>query len=143
MSDDTQKTWLTAGEAGRILHMSERQVNRYGSGDEPALRTNRAGRRVLYLAEDVYRLADELRVDIKPAPVRQALLPPEVVRHLQDQAELMRQSGETQASIDRRLAEIERRLSEPSKPAIPRWIQVAIVVLVVLAAAIAVRLFFF
>jgi hypothetical protein len=141
MSDNTQKTWLTAGEAGRILHMSERQVNRYGSSDPPRLKTNRAGRRVLYLATDVYDLAEELRVDIKPAPARQALLPPEVVQHLQDQAEIMRQSGETQASIDRRLAEIERRLSEPSKPVIPQWIQVAIVVLVVLAVAILVKQF--
>src|SRR5689334_17433260 len=132
MSDDTSKTWLTAGEAGRILHMSERQVNRYGSADEPRLKTNRAGRRALYWASDVYELAEELRVDIKPAPARQALLPPEVVQHLQTQGEIMRQSGETQASIDRRLAEIERALAQPSAPVVPRWIQVAIIVLVVL-----------
>lgn len=137
MKDDTQKQWLTAGEAARILHMSERQVNRYGSGDKPRLTTNRAGRRVLYLASDVYDLAEELRVDIRPAPQRStALMPPELVQYIQDQAELMRQQGETQASIDRRLAEIEQRLAQPSGLVIPLWLKVAIGVLVVLAVAI-------
>lgn len=137
MKDDTQKQWLTAGEAGRILHMSERQVNRYGSGEKPRLTTNRAGRRVLYLASDVYDLAEELRVDIRPAPQRTtALMPPELVQYIQDQAEQMRQQGETQASIDRRLAEIEQRLAQPSGLAIPLWLKVAIGVLVVLAVAI-------
>lgn len=143
MSDDKQKQWLTAGESARILHMSERQVNRYGSEPKgnPRLRTNRAGRRVLYLAEDVYSLADELRVDIRPVPQQRttALMPPEVMRYMQEQAEMMRQQGETQASIDRRLAEIERRLSEPTPPpapAIPLWIQVLLVVLVVLVVII-------
>ena len=132
---DNAKQWLTAGEAGRILHMSERQVNRYGAGENARLTTNRAGRRVLYLASDVYELADELRVDIKPAPQRTAMIPPEMVQYMQDQANLMRQQGETQASIDRRLAEIEQRLAQSSTLSIPRWIQVAIVVIVVLAAA--------
>ena len=137
MKDDTQIQWLTAGEAGRILHMSERQVNRYGSGEKPRLTTNRAGRRVLYLASDVYDLAEELRVDIRPAPQRTtALMPPELVQYIQDQAEQMRQQGETQASIDRRLAEIEQRLAQPSGLAIPLWLKVAIGVLVVLAVAI-------
>ena len=137
MKDDTQKQWLTGGEAGRILHMSERQVNRYGSGEKPRLTTNRAGRRVLYLASDVYDLAEELRVDIRPAPQRStALMPPEMVQYIQDQAELMRQQGETQASIDRRLAEIEQRLAQPSGLVIPLWLKVAIGVLVVLAVAI-------
>ena len=137
MKDDTQKQWLTAGEAGRILHMSERQVNRYGSGEKPRLTTNRAGRRVLYLASDVYDLAEELRVDIRPAPQKTtALMPPELVQYIQDQAEQMRQQGETQASIDRRLAEIEQRLAQPSGLVIPLWLKVAIGVLVVLAVAI-------
>ena len=136
MNDLTKKLWLTAGEAARILHMSERQVNRYGSGEAPRLTTNRAGRRVLYLASDVYELADELRVDIKPAPQKTALIPPEVVRYMQDQADMMRQQGETQASIDRRLAEIEQRISIVGTPVIPIWIQIAIIVLVVLAVAI-------
>ena len=141
MSDDKQKQWLTAGEAGRILHMSERQVNRYGSGETPPLTTNRAGRRVLYLATDVYELADKLRVDIKPAPQKTALIPPEMVRYMQEQGDMMRHHGETQASIDRRLAEIESRLAQPPKLVIPVWIKVAIVVLVVLAVAILVAQF--
>ena len=85
-------------EAGRILHLSERQVNRYGLDENPRLTTNRAGRRVLYLASDVYNLADELRGNIKRAPQRTALMPREPVCHLQEQAEMMRQSGATQAS---------------------------------------------
>jgi hypothetical protein len=132
MSND-DKTWLTAGEAARILHMSERQVNRYGSGSDARLQTSRAGRRVLYLASDVYDLANELRVDIRPAPQRStAMIPPEMVRHMQEQAEQMRQQGETQASIDRRLAEIESQLSKPQVVEIPRWLTILVIVLVVL-----------
>lgn len=144
MKDDTQKQWLTAGEAGRILHMSERQVNRYGSGEKPRLTTNRAGRRVLYLASDVYDLAEELRVDIRPAPQKTtALMPPELVQYIQDQAEQMRQQGETQTSIDRRLAEIERQIADTSTAKLLRrvlWGLAIVGVLVVLAILLQVLL---
>jgi hypothetical protein len=138
MSSDGEN-WLTAAEAARILHMSDRQVNRYGA--EGKIRTRRAGRRVLYLASDVGMLADELRVDIRPAPQRSsALLPPELVRHLQEQADLMRQQGETQASIDRRLAEIERQLQTLPRMVLPTWLIGLIAVLVVLSVIIVILL---
>jgi hypothetical protein len=61
------ETWLTAAQAAKILRVTERQVNRYGA--DGRLRTQRAGRRVSYLASDVARLADELQVDKRPLPV--------------------------------------------------------------------------
>lgn len=128
--------WLTAGEAARILHMSERQVNRYGTSGQ--IRIRRAGRRVLYHPADVSRLADELRVDIRPAPQRTtAVMPPELVRYLQEQADLMRQQGETQATIDRRLEAIERRLAEPAQVTIGRRMLTILVALVIAVAIIA------
>jgi hypothetical protein len=131
--------WLTAGEAARLLHMSERQAHRYGQSGR--IRIRKAGRRVLYLASDVTSLADELRVDIKPAPAqRGALLPPEMVRYLQEQEERMRQQGETQATIDRRLEAIEQRLGQPQTAQIPLWLVIVLVVLVVLSVAIVVLL---
>ena len=114
-NNDTQ--WLTAADAGKILRVTSRQVHRYA--EQGQLVTRRAGRRVLFSAESVAQLADELAVDVRPAPSqRQDLIPPEMVRYLQEQAEQMRQQGETQQSIDRRLAEIERQQQQT-----PPWVR--------------------
>ena len=135
MTNNDQQ-WLTAGEAARILHLSERQVNRYGATGQ--IKTRRAGRRVLYHPGDVTRLADELRVDIRPAPQRStAMISPELARYLQEQEAAMRQQGETQVSIDRRLAEIERRLQEPARLVLPTWLVALLAVLVVLLVIVA------
>lgn len=124
--------WLTAADAAKVLKVTTRQVHRYAEHGQ--LVTRRAGRRVLFSAASVAQLADDLAVDIRPSAQRQELLPPEMVRYLQDQAELMRAQGETQQSIDRRLAEIERKLTQPARvPPIVIYLLVAIVVLVGIA----------
>jgi hypothetical protein len=122
------ETWLTAAQAAKILRVTERQVNRYGA--EGRLRTQRAGRRVSYLAADVARLADELQVDKRPLPVpRQhgdgSLISPQMARYIQEQSEAQRATAN-------RLEGIERRLSEPARLALPRWLIIGAAILVVL-----------
>ena len=64
--------YITVEDASAILRVTTRQVNRYGSGEHPRLRTRRAGKRVLYHREDVEALADEIdsahRLAPPPAP---------------------------------------------------------------------------
>src|SRR5437868_830779 len=65
MSNDPQN-WLTAGDAATVLKVSQRQVHYYASAGK--IRTRRQGRRVLFNSADVAALADELAVDLRPAP---------------------------------------------------------------------------
>src|SRR5919199_5459187 len=55
-----EEPYITVEDAAAILHVTTRQVNRYGSGEQPKLRTRRSGKRVLCHREDVEALADEL-----------------------------------------------------------------------------------
>ncbi len=127
--------WLTATDAAKVLRVTSRQVHRYA--EQGQLVTRRAGRRVLFSAASVAQLADDLAVDVRPASQSRELIAPEMVRYLQEQAELMRSQGETQQSIDRRLAEIERKLSAPAQfPPIILYLLVAIVVLVAIAVLV-------
>lgn len=98
--------------------------------------TRRAGRRVLFSAASVAKLADDLAVDIRPSAQPRELMTPELARYLAEQADLMRQQGETQASIDRRLAAIEQRLSNPPAAQLPRVVIYLLVALVVLVAIV-------
>ena len=78
MSDHDRDEWLTVEDAAVVLRLTPRQVNRYGSGDEPRLRTKRVSRRVLYHRQDVEELADELNVVLKPRvaqPSRAEMVP--------------------------------------------------------------------
>ncbi len=52
--------WLTVEQAGQILQLGPRMVNRYGNPPYNRLRTERRGRRVVYHRDDVLGLADEL-----------------------------------------------------------------------------------
>ena len=133
MSDE--ETWLTAADAGKILRVTSRQVHRYG--EQGQLVTRRAGRRVLFTAASVARLADDLAVDVRPATQTRELLPPEMIRYLQETGDMMRRQGESQASIDRRLAEIERKLDRPVEfPKIVIYLLIAVVVLVAVAVLV-------
>ena len=127
-----QDTWLTAADAAKVLRVSQRQVHRYGEARQ--LVTRRAGRRTLFSAASVAQLADDLAVDIRPAAQSRELMTPELARYLTEQADLMRQQGETQASIDRRLAAIEQRLSTPPAAQLPRVVIYLLIALVVLVA---------
>ena len=138
----TEEIWLTAAQAAKILRVTERQVNRYGA--DGRLRTQRAGRRVSYLASDVARLADELQVEKRPLALSRrqdsAAIPQEMIRYTQEQSEAQKQTAA-------RLEGIERKLAEPARLALPQWLIIGIVVVVVvlvviliLAAYIATRL---
>ena len=129
---DTQ--WLTAADAATILRVTSRQVHRYA--EQGQLVTRRAGRRVLFSATSVAQLADELAVDIRPAAQSRELMTPELARYLAEQADLMRQQGETQVSIDRRLAAIEQRLNTPPAAQLPRVVIYLLVALVLLVAIV-------
>jgi hypothetical protein len=64
VSDDD---YISAGDAADLLGVTERQVNRYGLGDPPKLRTRRNGRRVFYLRSDVLALSETLNAG-RPRP---------------------------------------------------------------------------
>ncbi len=94
--------WLTAEEVADRLGLTARQVNRYGTptATKPArLRTERAGRRVLYHREDVEQLAQELQPRLRPkvSHAKTDLVPAgEMLEYIRDR--------------DRQLAEIQERL---------------------------------
>ena len=132
-----EETWLTAADAAKVLRVTPRQVHRYAEHGQ--LVTRRAGRRTLFSAASVAQLADDLAVDIRP-PAAQSrdLIPSELVEYMRQQAELMRQQGESQASIDRRLAAIEQQVSRPPAqfPPIVLGLLVGLVVLVALLVVV-------
>ena len=151
--------WITVTEAAEILRMTPRQVNRYGN--ENRLHTKRAGRRVLYLLSDVTALADELQVDIRPAPAQSALARPveEVRDYLQKLVEaqqelerliripnptgpskeelrdLLREVLAEQEAERQRVEQEQEALRSPAKRQIP-WLTVLIVVLLVIILAV-------
>lgn len=129
-----QQTWLTAADAAQVLRVSTRQVHRYAETGQ--LVTRRAGRRVLFSAASVAQLADDLAVDIRPAAQTRELMPPEMVRYLQEQGEMMRQQGETQATIDRRLAAIEAQMQQPLQTILPSWVVGLLIAIAVLLVAV-------
>jgi hypothetical protein len=132
MSDE--QTWLTAADAAQVLRVSTRQVHRYAETGQ--LVTRRAGRRVLFSAASVAQLADDLAVDIRPAAQTRDLMPPEMVRYLQEQGEMMRQQGETQSTIDRRLAAIEAQIQQPLQTTLPGWIVGLLLIIAILLVVV-------
>src|SRR5438128_2193501 len=112
--------WLTVNEAAAILRMTPRQVNRYGNTGR--IRTRRAGRRVLYHNIDVEQLADELRVDERPATQPTSLAAPlaSLTEQLRDRDQ---QLAEAQHRLEERLDRIEahqRQLPDTSQEELRR-----------------------
>ncbi len=62
--------YIPVEEAADILQVTTRQAHRYGEGDQPRVRTRRAGRRVMFHKDDVEALAAELGVLDQPRPGR-------------------------------------------------------------------------
>src|SRR5689334_16658001 len=115
----TEPTWLSAEAAAQVLRMSARQVHRYGqSGD---IHTRKAGRRILYLASDVAKLADKLHVDDRPLPVPREP-DQQLLEYLQrfnaEYGETQRQAvqhieqriDDSEARIEQRMTALERRI---------------------------------
>lgn len=128
---DTQ--WLTAADAATILRVTSRQVHRYA--EQGHLVTRRAGRRVLFSADSVARLADELAVDVRPAAQRQELMPAELMNYLREQADLMRRQGESTAGIEQQIAELRREMGQT-----PRWARTLIYLLVAIVVLVAIAI---
>ena len=126
--NDTQ--WLTAADASTVLRCSIRQVHRYG--EQKQLVTRRAGRRVLFSAESVAQLADELAVDVRPPAARQEMIPAELLNYLREQAEIMRRQGDSTSAIERQIAEL--RADMRATPAWARALTYAVIALAVLVA---------
>lgn len=116
----TGEPYIPVEEASQLLRVTPRQVNRYGSGDKPKLRTRRAGKRVFYHREDVEALADELdaahRLAPPPAPRTDLVPAGEMLEYLRDrdarhdvlQGQLMaaaRENGELRAQLEAVTAE--------------------------------------
>src|SRR5690349_20053774 len=111
MSNGEREDWLKVEDAARILKLTVRQVNRYGQGNEPRLRTQKAGQRTLYYRADVEQLARERNVELIPesSPEPSAeLMPPgemfDLVRDMQDKLMLAsRRVGELEGLLQMRL----------------------------------------
>jgi hypothetical protein len=129
-----QQTWLTAADAAQVLRVSARQVHRYAETGQ--LVTRRAGRRVLFSSASVAKLADDLAVDIRPAAQSRDLIPPELVRHIGEQAEQMRRYGETSERIEQRLDQMQQKLDQPGQIELPRWVVGLLVIILILLFAV-------
>ncbi len=132
MSD--KQNWLTAADAAQVLKCSSRQVHYYA--DQNRLVTRRAGRRVLFSAESVAKLADELSVDYKPAPAPSRDLAP-----LINTIDQLRQRDQEFTEGQRRIEERLQRIEDKPQPGTPRWlvallIALAIVTLITLIVVI-------
>ncbi len=78
--------WLTVEQAGEILQLGPRMVNRYGNPPYNRLRTERRGRRVVYYRDDVMALAEELeaaRLISPPVKTELATIPDATERTLE------------------------------------------------------------
>ena len=143
MSDIAPREYISAEEAAKLLKVSERQVNYYGHNGQ--LRIQRAGRRVLYHAGDVERLAQQLQVDIRPQQITRQDVNEELIRYVQERGQRDREFSEGQRDISERLARIEQKLNQPQPKAIgPSWQQLifalAILLLIALVLAFVFRL---
>lgn len=77
---------MTVEQAGEILQLGPRMVNRYGNPPYNRLRTERRGRRVLYHRDDVMMLAEELtavRAYSPPVKTELATIPDTTERELE------------------------------------------------------------
>lgn len=106
MSDERSQ-WLTTREAAQLLKVTDRMVGHYAV--QGKIRTRREGRRVWYYSEDVQKLAQSLRVDLRPQhitrdDVNQAMI------------DYVRNRQETDREVLDRLQRIEQRLDQPPAP---------------------------
>ena len=129
MNDDT--TWLTASDAAQLLRVTPRQVHRYA--EQGQLVTRRAGRRVLFDSASVAHLADELQVDVRPAPSqRNELMSPELARYLTEQRDIMQRQGESTERIERQLQALQEQAGKPVRLEVPKWLVALLVMFVAL-----------
>src|SRR3712207_6802000 len=95
MTEQDNERYITAEQAAEILGTSPRTIHRYGEGGQ--LRTRKSGRRIMFHAGDVHRLAEDFQTQRKgpdPDEVEQ-------LRHQLQQATY--RIGYLEAQLERRL----------------------------------------
>jgi DNA-binding transcriptional MerR regulator len=142
-NDLAPREYISAKEAARLLKVSERQVNYYGHNGQ--IRIQRAGRRVLYHAGDVARLAAQLQVDIRPQQITRSDVNEELISYVQERRQRDQEFLEEQRKIAEQLGRIEAKLNQPQpKPSGPTWQQlifaIGILLLIGLVLALVFRL---
>jgi DNA-binding transcriptional MerR regulator len=143
VSDIAPREYISAKEAAKLLKVSERQINYYGHNGQ--IQIQRAGRRVLYHAGDVARLAEQLQVDIRPQQITRSDVNEELIRYVRERGKRDQEFSEEQRKISERLERIEQQLNQPPpKPIGPSWQQlifaIGILLLIALILAFVFRL---
>ena len=100
--------YITVEAAAAALNVTTRQVNRYGKGDPPKIRTQRAGKRLLYHAADVDALADEL------GSVR-SVTPPGAKAELVPLGEMLQYQREREQDHARHVNDLQGQLIQAAK----------------------------
>lgn len=102
-SGHDQDVYIPVEQVAERLKVSSRQASRYGA----KVRTQRAGRRILYHRDDVEQLADELGAEhrIPPPQPRTDLMPPgeflqTIERQASQIAHLSREVGRLEGQLD-------------------------------------------
>ena len=111
--------YITVEAAAAVLNVTTRQVNRYGKGNPPKIRTHRAGKRLLYHAGDVDALADELGAvrSVAPPAAKAELVPLGEMLQYQREREQdhARHVNDLQGQLQqaaRRVGELEAQLAQ-------------------------------
>lgn len=106
---DLDELYMTVEDASAVLGVTTRQVNRYGKGDPPKIRTYRAGKRLLYSRDDVESLADDLgvmRTVGAQQPAKAELVP---------LGEMLRYQREREQDHDRHVNDLQGQLQQAAK----------------------------
>lgn len=143
----TDRDWLTAAEAAKLLKMGDRQVHRYGVAGK--IQTRKSGRRILYQRDSILALADELQVDIRPQAISRQDATDQLISYIRDRrerdSELLDIQGrieQNQERIERNQDHIAQRLDElevrltPRPQTGPNWMLIAAVIIIVLLVII-------
>ena len=103
-----ESEYITVEAASAALNVTTRQVNRYGKGEPPKIRTQRAGKRLLYHAGDVDALADEL------GTVR-SVAPPVAKAELVPLGEMLQYQREREQDHARHVNDLQGQLIQAAK----------------------------
>ncbi len=104
MTDSDNELYLTVEEVANRLKLSPRQAARYAD----RVRTRKSGKRTMFHAGEVEKLAEELNVEYRPPPMPRAEMVPvgEMLQHQRQQqqeiANLSYQIGRLEAIIAER-----------------------------------------
>lgn len=132
----TKREWMTAKEAARVLKVTDRMVNHYGHNGQ--IRTQRAGRRVMYHVGDVEALAGSLQVDLRPQHITRNDAGEQMVQYIRQREQADQEILESLRRLpemDERLRRMEEQQRRP--PRGPSWqLILALVIALIIALVI-------